>query len=206
MRTRSDNLDSLIDKIVVKLTELYHYVNEYNIIFNEDIKTKTILDSSRSSFWTDLYWLYWNYFTIRICNLMDQPETYGNKNLSFYQLIKQIRIKELACTLKVLEIVEGIEGKISPFRNARKKAFAHFDLEILLSKQGLDLLKLDDIEWILSQFSVIINLVNSELQRDTYLFGMRSLEGARRIIGLLSMGIDYRNNLGKKETITGANK
>ena len=198
MKTSYEILENVIDGLVSKVTELFHYLNEYEIIFNENESVFKLLKSTHSHFWNDLYWLYWSFLTIRICNLMDKAETFGSKNLSFYLLKETILEYNLECSNQVGEIIKEIEEKILPFRTARKKAFAHFDLKILSSKEGLEVLQLDDFEFILSRFSTIINLVNGELTRDTFLFGIKSLEGAKRILAILTLGIETRNKLGNK--------
>ena len=198
MTEKQKRLNDTINLLVGKLTELNHYLNEYKIIFKDDISSKQLLESTHSTFWNDLYWLYWNFLTIRICCLMEKAETYGNKNLSFYHLLELVSENGLTCESSILKLVEDIGTKILPFKNVRKKAFAHYDLRILLDKKSLNILELDDFEWILLQFSTIINLISSELHGDTYLFGMKSLEGARRMMGILSKGLEYRNNLIKK--------
>lgn len=63
-------LPGIIDRFVDKLTELFNHVIENNCIFTDNEETKRVIEETHSGFFGDLYWLYLDFLTIRICNLI----------------------------------------------------------------------------------------------------------------------------------------
>ena len=193
--TSITKLHDVIGKITDKLVEIVHYINEYEEIFNDNKKTKNIIAATNCRFFDDLYSLYWNFLTIRICALLDTSKTFGNKNLSIKLLIELVEKENLPCRKKVNELLNKIDLLIASFKNSRNKAFTHFDLDIMLSKKRLEMLKLDDLILTIGYVSEIVNIVNSDLGKDVSLFGMKSHDGARRLIGILEMGMKHKEQI-----------
>lgn len=183
----------IVEKLSTKVVELFHYRSEQKILFSDDEKTRKILDKTHSIFWDDIYPLYWSTITIKLSSLMEKARTAGNDNLSFYQLSKRANEMNLLCTKEIEEALEDIKIHFLPFDQARKKVFAHNDLGTEINKTELEVLKGHKVDTILAGFADILNLVSQELKMETMLYGMERGDGIKRILFLLKLGIQKRD-------------
>ncbi|MBA9074738.1 hypothetical protein GGR22_002911 [Flavobacterium gossypii] len=199
MKEPAEELTLVINKIRDKLTELFHYVTEYEMLYNDNPEIQNIIADVNSRFFSDLYWLYWNFITIRVCALMDNKFTGSNENLTVPKLIDVIEKLNLNCLNTIKSKQEIILEKLKPFRKVRNKAFAHFDLETMTSQKTLEVIELDDLIFICNQIEDILNEVNRELNLPETLFGCRSQEGAMRLINFLRLGGERKKQIINQE-------
>ena len=84
---------------------------------------------------------------------------------------------------------------IPPFKKVRNKAFAHFDLETMTSKKNLAIINLDDLIFICRKIEDIINEINRELKLPDVLFGIRTQDGAMRLVNFLRLGGERKEQI-----------
>ncbi|MCU4190165.1 hypothetical protein M9Q43_13460 [Flavobacterium sp. HXWNR29] len=188
-------LEDVFLQIKNKYVNLLHYVNEYEILFAENKELDTMISETKSSFFSDLYWLYWNFITIQTCALMDKKIMMGKENLTIPKLIDLIEKLDFECTSSAKLKLETINEKIGPFKVARNKAFGHYDLESVMSKKEFDRLELDDLKIIFNSIEGIFNLIEVELGQSTKLYGFRIQTGAMRLLNFIRLGIEKKKEI-----------
>ena len=124
------------ESIFISLKKIYrnlkHNINEYNIIFVENKDINDLVVKISSTFFDDLYRLYWANITMQICALLDKKETRGSGNLTIPQLLDISANLHFECTSKAENIFGEIDSKIKPFKTARNKYFGHYDLKLAI--------------------------------------------------------------------------
>jgi len=192
-----DDVNGILKKVQNKYIEILYYVSEYKIIFVDDKEMENVIEQIDSRFFYDLYWLYWNFITIRICAIMERKETMSKKNLSIPLLISIAENKKLNCLKKLIIKKDNIEKKLKPFKDARNKAFGHYDLKSNIEKSVFERLELDNLKIICSEIEDILNLIELELGGTQTLYGARISHGALKVNKVLKLGIKKRNELKK---------
>ncbi|MEM5538246.1 hypothetical protein [Olleya sp. AS48] len=192
-----DDVNGILKKVQNKYIEILYYVSEYKIIFVDDKEMENVIEQIDSRFFYDLYWLYWNFITIRICAIMERKETMSKKNLSIPLLISIAENKKLNCLKNLIIKKDNIEKKLKPFKDARNKAFGHYDLKSNIEKSVFERLELDNLKIICSEIEDILNLIELELGGTQTLYGARISHGALKVNKVLKLGIKKRNELKK---------
>ncbi|GEM_PF-2374727 len=167
-----DKLEKIHKNIHHKYIQILHHTTEYKNLFIENKELDEMIKQTRSSFFEDLYTLYWSYLTININALVDKKSTFNNENLSIYNLLETIKKLNLKCTKTIELNLDKIKTLIKPFNRARNKVFAHYDTTTALNKTHMDELKLEDLDTILVLIKDILISIETELEypKKTYLF------------------------------------
>lgn len=193
-----DDFENIFRQIKNKYVNILHYVNEYKIIFVENKDLDNMIEDTRSRFFSDLYWLYWNYITIQVCAITDRKATNKKENLTLLQLSDLVEQKQLVCISEIKKSLFIIESKIKPFKTARNQAFGHYDLNSIVKSHVFETLELDDLEIIFKEIEKIFNLIEKELGRSENLYGFRVQNGASKFIQFISLGIQKKKENLKK--------
>lgn len=192
-----NDLKIVLKSIQDRFIEIHYYISEYKILFIEDQEMESVIVEINSRFFNDLYWLYWNFITIRICALMDKKETMGIENLSIPKLISIAELENLKCANELNLKKENILKKIKPFRDARNKAFGHYDLKSNIEKTVFERLELDDLKIICDEIESLLNLIDIELGNTPKLYGARVSHGVMKLNHILKLGVEKKNEYKK---------
>lgn len=193
-----EEFDKVFHFVKNKYINLLHHVNEYKVIFVENKDLDSMIENTRSIFFKDLYWLYWNFITIQLCALTDKMAMQKKQNLTLRKLADAAEKIDLKCAPQILEKLESIDGKIKPFRTARNQVFGHYDFDSIVNKNEFDKLELDDLEAIFNQTEEIFNLIERELGRAEWIYGSRVHNGAVKFVEFMALGIEMKKEKFKK--------
>ena len=199
---KKDKMNKIVDlknqedfeAVFISLKKIYknlkHNINEYNIIFVENKDINDMVVKTSSTFFDDLYRLYWANITMQICALLDKKETLGNDNLTIPQLLDMIANLHFECTSTAEKIFGEINSKIKPFKTARNKYFGHFDLKLAISNHIFDKLSIADLSQICDHIEEIFNLIEEYLGRPKISYSKKSETGAIKILPIIKLGIE----------------
>ena len=168
-------------------------LDQYQIIYNSNKHIKELLIRETNQFFTQLYKMYWDSFSITIARLTDKNVNGKNKCLSIYSLLPLVKIYGIDENI-VSVLVNKIETKAKGFKTKRNKFIAHRDFKLALKDDDLDLkmIYLTDIQEIYEYMGEILNIFFETIENSTWSWKAGTTDDAESLLLIMRDGIIYR--------------
>ena len=168
-------------------------LDQYQIIYNSNNHIKELLARETNQFFTQLYTMYWDSFSMTISRLTDKKVTGKNKCLSIYSLVPLAETYEIDEHL-ISMLIDKIETKVKGFRKKRNKFLAHRDLKLAFSDKEfeLELVYLSDLKEMFRYIGQILNIFYETIENVTWSWESGSTDDAESLLLLMRDGIIYR--------------
>lgn len=184
----------VITSLADELNLCFHWKNEFNILFPEEDLQYELYNEIAPNFFSRLIELYYNYFIIKISNLLDPPKISGFDNLSLYQLVNVVKEISILESKNIKRDIDNIKLETNNILRVRKKIIAHNDLNTKINKINLGETKFTDIESTFDKMSRVINKAFELLGEPQYSFiWLRDLHGATGLVQSLKQSSYYKN-------------
>jgi len=184
----------IVKSLADELNICFHWENEFNILFPEEKLQYELYNEIAPNFFSYLSKFYFDYFILKISNMLDRTKMGSNENLSLYQL-EMIASKFFPDKKEEIKNeIDHIKEDTKTILNARNKIIAHKDLKLTLNKGYLGKTEFTEIEAITSRMAKIINEVLKLLGEPQCSFiWLRDLHGATSLIQSLKQSSYYRD-------------
>lgn len=195
--TRGEATD-IIRRLNDEVSICFHWLNEFEILFPQDKLHYELYNATAPNFFQKINRLFFEFFFMSISKLLDPAKMNRgkNENLSLFQLVEIA--KSLFPSMKgdIVEKINQIKLESKTILNARRKLYAHNDLNIKLNGSSIGGTSIEEIRTIIEEMQKVIIYISEMLEdRVSSPIWLTDQYGSRALLDILQKGMYYRELL-----------